>query len=675
MSYEIAFPHLDMLHDTERNTKYREALDAAAKKNRDSGKGPLAALDIGTGSGLLGLFVLQSFGDQCAGVTAVECDPLLAACAARNFAPHGARVRLVRKHSAEMSVPRDFPSLAGLVVSEVLDTWLIGEGVLSTMRHCMQNLVTPDVIVIPGGAVLKAQLVTSDLLRRRHYLDSDNFGFAIPPAMAHCPFGSAERVATGPLFADGSIVPISAPTDIFEFDFKAPPPAGGRHQSIHFALTKDGRPDAVIVWWELRIADGITLETSPDSSPPRTHWVQGVCPLMLPLDMHKDGFVDLIAHHTDDHVWFTVPDDSVDDALPPEKKQRVEKPVAACSCGFHTVVPPERLALLNSPDRTGAIRAAMSTLSDSKVAVVLGDGPVLPLLALQRYASVVVVCRPEFSGPLQQFHEANSSSSVLTVVSLETGYTSKRSRLAKRSAKDSVPAVWRSALERLSGAYGEAGGPVDLLSELEFDSLSGQWSLLPLLFWNAHSQGIRGLLARAPTPLTIGSVLPGSAELWATFLECEPLWAIHQKPTIVEGVDVTAIDGLLEGIGGESKAFHPLNVAAHLAPHSAHKGRLLAPPTLLLSVPFTADLSHIETSTEVRAAAEGICHATVVWWVFRFHETALTTGFPASGQVPPPKHTFLQGARFLAQPQSFALGEKRSLKAAVDLSKGYFVVE
>ncbi len=82
----------------------------------------------------------------------------------------------------------DMDARADMVVSELVDTGLIGEGCLSTYRHALkvlvslccihshpQHLLRSNPVMIPTGAAVFAQLVESDVLRQWHSLKGTPF--------------------------------------------------------------------------------------------------------------------------------------------------------------------------------------------------------------------------------------------------------------------------------------------------------------------------------------------------------------------------------------------------------------------------------------------------------------------------------------------------------------------
>ena len=186
--------HADMLHDGVRNSAYRAGIRKWARVHAPAAGAPGICMDVGCGSGLLvrtfpvcclcvsssdvdlhrgdqGLLVAQA--SAAMPIVSVEVVSHLAHIAATTF----------RANEIPCKVPQDFvsdrppratvlhthstaldrsalPHPLRLVVAELLDTGLLGEGVLPTMRHIATHLATPGTAwhAIPCGATVYAQV-------------------------------------------------------------------------------------------------------------------------------------------------------------------------------------------------------------------------------------------------------------------------------------------------------------------------------------------------------------------------------------------------------------------------------------------------------------------------------------------------------------------------------------
>ena len=132
----------DMLHDWERNRLYYDGLRAAIAKKRAEGE-PIHVLDIGTGTGLLSMMAAEIGADS---ITAIEEFRPMANCAKEVITDNGFadKIKLVRKRSTSVQVGPglDMERRANILVTEVFDTELIGEGAIGTFNHAHRELLT-----------------------------------------------------------------------------------------------------------------------------------------------------------------------------------------------------------------------------------------------------------------------------------------------------------------------------------------------------------------------------------------------------------------------------------------------------------------------------------------------------------------------------------------------------
>lgn len=104
-----------------------------------------------------------------------------------NRAVGGDRVTLIRKRSTDISASgSDMPSRADMVVAEVLDSELLGEGVLPTYAHAKQHLLKAGATLIPCGATVMAQLVESPPLAKMHSPRKGGLGRFTMPVDTTC---------------------------------------------------------------------------------------------------------------------------------------------------------------------------------------------------------------------------------------------------------------------------------------------------------------------------------------------------------------------------------------------------------------------------------------------------------------------------------------------------------
>lgn len=136
-------------------------------------------LDIGTGTGLLAMMAARCGAEQ---VTACEAFQPMIDVAKRCMKANGLRdqINLIEKRSTEIQVGVDMTERANVLVTEVFDTELIGEGALYTYTHALKHLLTADCYVIPDNATMYIQCVDSIECFNWNWLDLSEQGLVVP---------------------------------------------------------------------------------------------------------------------------------------------------------------------------------------------------------------------------------------------------------------------------------------------------------------------------------------------------------------------------------------------------------------------------------------------------------------------------------------------------------------
>ena len=293
LNRQIPAWHWTMLADERRNQAFRQAIERAVNNET-------VALDIGTGSGLLAMMVARAGARQ---VIACEISPILAE-AARNAVEANEladRVRVVNLKSTAMRVGDDLDTPATLLVSEIVDVGLLGEGILPTLRHALTQLAAPNARVIPRGATVYARLVELPDLRRvnpvRHISGFDLSAF------------DRFRIPGDYLDVRLERTPHRFLSDTFEvahFDFTEPPPYRSEQapHAVDIAVdaTAAGALHAVAFWFDLHLDETVTLSNAPGAG--LIAWGQAVQFLEEDLDIAPGENLCLRASISDTQIGF-----------------------------------------------------------------------------------------------------------------------------------------------------------------------------------------------------------------------------------------------------------------------------------------------------------------------------------------------------------------------------------
>lgn len=135
--------------------------------------------------GLLAMLAVQHGADS---VTACEAFEPVAQAAKLIIEDNGMedKIKLVMKRSTALQIPEDLEERCNILVSEVFDTELIGEGALGVFIHAHENLLSQDVITVPYAATVYIQVVESHFLLQHNHL-GDNIGLNVPTEWRDCP--------------------------------------------------------------------------------------------------------------------------------------------------------------------------------------------------------------------------------------------------------------------------------------------------------------------------------------------------------------------------------------------------------------------------------------------------------------------------------------------------------
>uniref|UniRef100_A0A3B5ANT6 Protein arginine N-methyltransferase n=1 Tax=Stegastes partitus TaxID=144197 RepID=A0A3B5ANT6_9TELE len=563
--------YADMLHDHDRNQKYYEGIRSAVSRVRARGQ-KVVVLDIGTGTGLLSMMAATAGADFC---YAVEVFRPMAEAARSIVEKNGFsdKIKIINKHSTDVTVgpDGDMQEKANVLITELFDTELIGEGALPSYEHAHQNLVQAGCEAVPHRASVYAQLVESELLwswAQLQPLEVDGARLAAPPAVARC--AGAHSVCDIQLSQvdPSSFTPLGPVLSMFSVDFSKPVSSSFQAHCSQFTARSGGRAQVVLSWWDLDMDPDGSIVCSmapswtyrqPQDAPWRDHWMQSVYFLPAERSVSEGDELRLTVCHDDYSLWFKR--NTCQTEAPP--------PRPCCTCQAHLVWTRPRFGELNDRRRTesyvGALRQVLR--DDDGVCVSVSDGSLLPVFAHMLGAKKVLCL---MSGSVQ----------VLEANQMKGGVELLEMRPEQLSSSD------------LGGQQISV-----LVGEPYFST-----SLLPwhsLCFWFCRS-ALSGLLRPD------ASILPGAASLHMVAVQFQDLWRIRAPCGTCEGFDVTPMDEMVQS----SLEFRESREAE---PHPLweYPCRALTRSEPVMSFDFRHCVPQQPISS--RGSLAGRCHGVALW--------------------------------------------------------------
>ncbi|XP_040592553.1 protein arginine N-methyltransferase 7 [Mesocricetus auratus] len=594
--------YADMLHDKDRNIKYYQGIRAAVSRVKDKGQKALV-LDIGTGTGLLSMMAVTAGADFC---YAIEVFKPMADAAVKIVEKNGFsdKIKVINKHSTEVTVgpDGDLPCRANILVTELFDTELIGEGALPSYEHAHRHLVQENCEAVPHKATVYAQLVES----RRMWSWNKLFPVRVQTSLGEqviVPPSELERCPGAPSVYDIQLNQVS-PADftvlsdvlpMFSVDFSKQVSSLAACHSKQFVPLASGQAQVVLSWWDIEMdPEGkITCtmapfwaQTNPQELQWRDHWMQ--CVYFLP---QQEPIVQgsprcLVAHHDDYCMWYSLQRTSADE----NQEDYQVRPV--CDCQAHLLWNRPRFGEINDQDRTDQYAQALRTvLMPGTVCLCVSDGSLLSVLA----------------------HHLGAEQ-VFTLESSAVSYRLMK-RIFKANHLEDKVSIIKKRPELLTSADLE-GKKVSLLLGEPFFSTS----LLPwhnLYFWYVRTSVDQHLEPGAV-------VMPQAASLHAMIVEFRDLWRIRSPCGDCEGFDVGIMDDMIQ----HSLDFRE-NREAEPHPLWEYPCRSLSEPQQILTFDFQQPVPQqpvrAEGSMELRRP--GKSHGAVLWMEYHLTpDSTVSTG-------------------------------------------------
>ncbi|CAI2316705.1 unnamed protein product [Caenorhabditis sp. 36 PRJEB53466] len=370
----------DMILDFDRNNKFLEGLKTTIREKKKENDGNVHVLDIGTGTGLLSLMAAREGATK---VTALEVFKPMGECAKHitSSSEWKDKITVISERSTDVS--QIGGSRADVIVAEVFDTELIGEGALRTFKEALQRLANRGARVVPSSGNVYVVPVESRLL------DSFNRIPTLNGTLDEHPLGSCSGTAS--VFdlqlsevKTSDFRELSEPIVAFRFDFE-------HEEKIIFdeSFTREaiahssGTIDALLMWWDIDMdGNGDTfIDMAPKWRNPhnyawRDHWMQAVYYLPEKKRVGKEAKFEIVCNHDEFSMWFSQPGKDASRGY--------------CTCGLHSMLSRQTIYHINEMFENREFRAEVEKLSENLHVATVGEGSFIGLLAAKTAKSVTI---------------------------------------------------------------------------------------------------------------------------------------------------------------------------------------------------------------------------------------------------------------------------------------------
>ncbi|XP_065333722.1 protein arginine N-methyltransferase 7 [Cloeon dipterum] len=559
----------DMLFDTSRNELYKEGLKAAIRLKHEQGE-KANVLDIGTGTGLLSMMAVECGADS---VVACEAFSPMAECATKiiKLNKMGHKIKVVNKHSTKMEIGVDLEQRANILVTEVFDTDLIGEGAIETFRHANSHLLEPGSFVIPSTATIYIQLVSGQIFQHWMRLQPEpRVQVTVPKDMEECSFSNSHDMQISMLEPNKDFVALSEPVPVLDFDLTSGTLAMKRSEAVAIEAIADGSCPGVFFWWDLKMdpEKKVTLSCAPHwaGNPEwRDHWMQSFFYFPKEIDVVKGQKVQVTCCHDEFNFWFFT-----------ENSVKSSNGAPPCTCDLHRQLSLTRLGQINDLSRRDAFLNALNAMklkfNQTDTVVYLGGASLLPIMAARVLGSKV--CAEGDGG------------------------------WSRRLTSDKE-VEWNTKIEKAQL----------VLAEPYFEEALLPWH--NLRFWKK----LRSLGSQ--------SVLPLGASIWAMPVQFTHLWKIRAPLGTCMGFKMDHFDELI------MKSIVECDEPVEPQPLWEYETICLGKPINILNLDFADKSESLDNSDSGAFLTNGTCHGFALWMEWNLTKNITTsTGGPLEPPKP-----------------------------------------
>uniref|UniRef100_A0AC35TVI6 Protein arginine N-methyltransferase n=1 Tax=Rhabditophanes sp. KR3021 TaxID=114890 RepID=A0AC35TVI6_9BILA len=370
----------DMILDYDRNDGYEAGLISCISKKKANGE-KANVVDIGTGTGLLSLMAARGGADS---VKAVEVFKPMADIARKIFkeCEYADKIKLITSRSTDLN-RKDVGTKGNIIVAEVFDTELIGEGALRTFKEAFGVLVEKGSSVVPARATVFVVPFESAILRSFNKIDSINLDCSL---FENCPGSHSVFDCQLSEMDLPDLVLLSDPIRVSHFNFEDPDSIIFDEVAVSVIkneTNQDHRLDGFIFWWDTDMTGNgdVIVSTVPNFIDPerhiwRDHWMPAVYYPPQDIVIKKNSELKVCCSHDEYSFWFNVGESS-------------SKP--ACTCGMHMLFSRNSICRMNELSSDVQLLNLLSEDVKGKNVVCLNEGSLIGIFAAKDAKNVTIL--------------------------------------------------------------------------------------------------------------------------------------------------------------------------------------------------------------------------------------------------------------------------------------------